>query len=841
MLFINAESVTDGAVVQEEIRSAAASGIHLHSGVVYLPLKNAYGERSFGPLDALIGQILDADPDAQILLRLQLVATNFWARTHPLEMMRYSDGGEGDVSFASTAFWRDCVESVAAVLTHLSDPATHGGNRVIGLHLDKGEWFYDPQSGHDYSAPNRIAFRHWLRARYQTVYALRAAWFDNAVDFDNAEIPPNEASENRKPDTVLSTSQRRRRWVDYNTYSSEIIAQALIQTAEAIKELSQNRLLVAASYGYTLEFAQRNNSGHQALGKVLASPAVDIIAGPTSYQNRSAGGPGAFATPVDSVRLNGKLYLIEDDTKTYLAVEETDDPYNPKIGSPQETSAVQRRNAAAALVHRCGISWMDLWGQGWLNSEEIWGDLRDVQSLFDIVGRFRGENEGRASEPEVAVLVDEASYAYVRSDPGGVNLQTGLIIKARDLLSRSGASIGFYLQSDVGRLPEGIKLYLFLNAIQMTTAERQAVRDRLQKPGKTLAWLYAPGLFDEKGPSPHEVSEIVGMALKAQPWNSKVGTLFTEERHPIIERLHGGKRMGTEEVVNPSFTVADLQSRVLGEYLQTGNPSIVAKNMDGGWKSVFIGEPHLTGELIRGIYRYAGVHMYDVQDDVVFASGDGLLMIHAPYSGQRTIHLPHAAAVYSLTEQRLVAQQTSTFRIFLRGRSSNFFLWGDLERIAQATGISVEDLRATTGSRPDHDERSQEGRSRGRRLPEDELEQVLTQIDHERESTTADHGEEDGDAPPKGVISREVSEEAILIAEAVTAGMDDLPEDIEGMLSPDESLAEPETTPSRRRRWQRRRHSGATREGAPPSTPMSLEELLPDLPPRRRPEGDPES
>lgn len=841
LLFINAEATTDGLVVQQEIRAAAARGIHLHSSVVYLPLKNAYGERSFGPLDALISQILDADPQARILLRVQCVATNFWARTHPFEMMRYGDGSEGDVSFASTDFWRDCVEAIRALLTHLADPATAGGGRVIGLHLDKGEWFYDTTSGHDFSAPNRKAFRNWLRARYQTVYALRAAWFDNSVDFDNAEIPPNEGGEGKRADTVLATSQKRRRWVDYNTYSSEIIAQAITQMAEAIKTLSDNRLLVAVSYGYTFEFAQRNDSGHQALGVVLRSPAVDIIAGPNSYQNRSAGGPGAFASPVDSVRLNGKLYLLEDDTKTYLATDETEDTYNPKIGNAQETSSVHRRNAAAALVHECGICWMDLWGRGWLDSEEIWSDLGEIGDMFEAASRFRMGSLERA--PEVAVLVDEASFAYVRSDPSGANLQTGLITKARDLLCRSGASIGFYLQSDIARLPEGIKLFLFLNAVQITTQERQAVRDLLQTPGKTLAWLYAPGLFDEKGPSPHEVSEIVGMALKAQPWNSKIGTLFTEERHPIIERLHGGKRMGTEDVINPSFTVTDSQARVLGEYLQTGNPSLVAKNMEGGWKTIFVGEPHLTGELIRGMYRYAGVHTYDVQDDVVCANGDGLLMVHAPYSGQRTIHLPHTAAVYSLTEQRLITQQSSTFRIFLRGRTSHFFLWGDIARIADALKMSIDDLKATAARTAPGEERRERGpegpvdqRHRTRRLPEDELELVLHEMDDEREervgAASASHH-----APDPDPRAREGYEEAILIAEAVTADVAELPEILDEEAIPKDAVAESEpSTPSRRRRWQRRRNSDPPRER--PATPMSLEELLPDLPPRRRPENE---
>ncbi|MGO8670916.1 MAG: hypothetical protein ACLQVD_06090 [Capsulimonadaceae bacterium] len=72
-LFVNTESASDGDVVESQIRCAAAQGIHLYSSVIYLPLKNAYGERSFGQIDAVVQQILSADPDAYIMPRLQFV------------------------------------------------------------------------------------------------------------------------------------------------------------------------------------------------------------------------------------------------------------------------------------------------------------------------------------------------------------------------------------------------------------------------------------------------------------------------------------------------------------------------------------------------------------------------------------------------------------------------------------------------------------------------------------------------------------------------------------------------------------------------------------------------
>jgi hypothetical protein len=811
VFFVNSDSAENQDVVSRQIRLAAQAGVRIFSAVVYLPLKNAYGVRSFALIDSTIKLILDIVPDARILFRMQCAPTNFWVRTHPGELARYSNNSDGDVSFASAEFWRASVQAIGATIEYLAKPETFGASHVIGFHLDKGEWFHDSSAGYDYSLPNRRAFQHWLREKYQQVYALRAAWRDGSVDFDSAEIPAwqDQETSDKLIEPIIYLSAKDRRYVDYHAYASDIIAEAISGLSEAIKKISKNRLLSGASYGYTFDFSHKNDSGHQSLSRVLASPYVDFLAGPNSYQNRASGGVGANCGPIDSIRLHNKLWIVEDDTKTHLADVETPDVYNPKIVSAQDTLAVHRRNALAAAARNCGVNWMDLWGQGWLDSQEIWDDINQCSEIVKSAKKVLEIRQKKA--PEVAVIIDEASEAYIRSNSIGIALQQGLITKTRDLFCRSGASVGFYLQSDIGLIPQETKLYVFLNAIRVTTAERQIIRDQLQKAGKTLAWIYAPGVFDEKGLSRQEVSEIVGLSLRPQPWNSKVGTLFTEERHSIIERLRGGKRMGSEEVVNPSYTSADPQGIVLGEYGQSGSPSVSARVMPSGWKTVFIGEPHLTGELIRGLYRYSDVHVFDSQDDVVVA-GNGVLLIHAPYTGQRNISLPQAMAVYNATEKRLVSQSATSFRQFMRGRSSHFFLFGTLAELTRVLETTEEALLATIPPPPERTERNTSPDSRQR-----------------------NHG-----SRPASVEEPPLSD--IEIVTNVIEGAE-LPEYAEYLPSEDEALGDIEqiekegatlpATPSRRRRWNRRKQRT---ERSDPSTPVSIESILEDLPPRRKTE-----
>ncbi len=824
--FVNAETASDGETVEAQIREAAANGIHLFSGVMYLPLRNAYGDRSFGAIDALVQQILTADPEGCVLPRLQFFPTNFWARTHPDELARYAGGEEGDVSLASTDFWADCVDALDALLAHFADPSTPGGDRVLGFHLDRGEWFYDAAAGYDLSAPNQTAFQNWLRAKYQNLYALRAAWHDATVTWEDAAVPDwqGQTVAVKKTDTALYAARREGRWPDYAQFASDLVADIIAGLAAAIKTLSQGRLIVAASYGYTLEFAGRNDSGHLALGRLLRSPDIDIVAGPNAYAGRGAGSPAAFGAPLDSVGLHGKLWLVEDDTKTFLADAETDDTYNPKISSGADTQAIHQRHFGAALAHRAGVTWMDLWGQGWLHSPDIW---RELGGLMTQANRWEQVAPAQTPAPDVAVIVDEASLAYLKNDPNG--LGTHLIGRTRDLLLRTGGSVGFYLQSDVTQpnFPDS-KLYLFLNALRLTTTERQAIREKLQKPGKTLAWVYAPGVFDENGPSEEEVGEVVGMILRPQPWNSRGGSLALDIRHPITERIRGTKKIGQEEVLNPLYAVSDPQATVVAEYVATGAASLAVREHKSGWKSVFFGDPYLTTELLRGLYAYAGIPLYDAQDDIVFAGGDGTLTVHGPFTGQRTLSLPRRASVYDVFDDKIIAVNTRTFRAFVRARTTRLFLWGDGEALARATGLELPAPSAEADPKPEAKQEPPRVSAPPPLMPRPAASEIS--------------------ALPVVIPGLESTDDTLDTADDDAEGDDEEPTGDEASADGSET-----TEPARRSRWQRRRAAlrarkeaerlarlaeAAPDQGNAAGPPVNMETLLPGLPPRRAPAPD---
>ena len=56
------------------------------------------------------------------------------------------------------------------------------------------------------------------------------------------------------------------------------------------------------------------------------------------------------------------------------------------------------------------------------------------------------------------------------------------------------------LHDDLARpdMPE-YKLYIFLNTLYLTSAERSVIKKRVQGDNKVAVWIYAPGVLSESG------------------------------------------------------------------------------------------------------------------------------------------------------------------------------------------------------------------------------------------------------------------------------------------------------------------------------------------------------
>lgn len=653
------------AIVLDEIRLAADADIHLHSLLIDLQVDPSAVDAAAGLAAYLLARVVAVDPDAQLIFRVVFVAPKNWATLYPASRFR---GGEGEPSVCDDIYWsvaRNCLDTFVRKL-RLLDQRDH----ILGIHLDRGEWFLPQDAGYDDSDAALTKFRDWVRTRYsEDEVALRASWFDGSASFDSLRIPAYEPK-GSEGDRFVRSSRKQRRYVDYHFFLSDANAYRIGELAYTAKVASDGYFLVGASYGYTFEWAHPSN-GHLALGKLLRTPEIDFIAGPPSYKSRESGGSAAFPCPIDSFALNGKLYLSEEDYKTAIGTGREPDDFNPVIKTPQSLENVHWRGAGAALAHASGMSWMDLWGNGWLKTATIWDRAAKVRDA--LISRMATP----LGDPDVAVFIDERALAYL-VDPNAFQL---LVQNAREAVLRSGLSAGFYLLSDLAhreKFPEA-KLYIFLNAWDIRPDLRSAIKERLHRDGKVLFWLYSAGLFDAGRDSLERARDVTGIALKPQPYHSKSGTSILNRRHPLADAFPN--RSIPPSGLEPSYFGINEDATVLGEYSQTGLPSFLVKessdptDASSSWTSVFLGEPVISPALVRTLGQMASAHVWNFQDDVMHIRPP-FVTVHCSGAGPRAITLPNGTEAYDLLAGHWVSGETNHIRFAGQDGSTHIFLAG---------------------------------------------------------------------------------------------------------------------------------------------------------------------
>src|SRR5262249_37279676 len=171
----------------EEIRLAAESGVHLHSLLVDLEVNEKAVDQAVSFAAYLAAQVTRIDPEAQIIMRVVFVAPRGWEKDYPDARYVGLGGQVGEPSLSDKKYWtvaKDCLENFVRQLRRLETR-----DSILGIHLERGEWFVPVDGGYDDSVAAKALFRDWLRTRYSDdEVALRASWFDGSMHFDNVQI-----------------------------------------------------------------------------------------------------------------------------------------------------------------------------------------------------------------------------------------------------------------------------------------------------------------------------------------------------------------------------------------------------------------------------------------------------------------------------------------------------------------------------------------------------------------------------------------------------------------------------------------------------------------------------
>ena len=666
------------------------------------PQKGKEGHFDFTTLKERFQHVVDADPQARFHLRVHLEMVDWWKELYPEECELLSDGRRMRQSFASTIWRTQANDFLSALIGHIKEVGL--SDRVIAYQVgagDTGEWVkgYGSMSAAcgDYSQPMQEHFKSWLHSKYAgDEAALRESWAMPGITFDSVEVPPAE-KQHASSQYTFRDPRLEQYVIDYYRCLADLCGDLVVEYCTTIKDSTQGQALAGAFFGYLMElawnsaffgerdefinsqYATYQRSGHLGLRKVLRSANVDFLVSPYSYGFRGIGGEGPSMLPSESVRLHGKLYVFEEDSRTHLTWH--DHPNYGKADTLEESIAILQRNLAYTITHGHGIWWLAGGGPKTPHIElSQQPAFRPLLRQFQALGDFSQHLDCRPSA-QVAVILDDESFYYesIRNE-----LDLPLIFQQRLWgLPRMGAPFDTYLLEDLlnGKLPP-YKLYLFLNAFQLNSERRRYLKEQIQRDNRVAVWIYAPGYIQQDLSTSH-MTDLTGFTfgLGETPWGPLMH--LTDFQHPITQGIPQDLAWGTNNRLGPVFHLEDHAARNLGNVVYARGrcrPGFGVKQFRD-WTSVYIAAPNIPAPLLRGLARFAGVHLYNEQGDVLYAIPE-LLAAHTLSGGGRLFKLPRKVeVVHDLFADHKIAENTDQFEVTLTPASTALFFTGSKKQL----------------------------------------------------------------------------------------------------------------------------------------------------------------
>ena len=680
----------------------SSNGFHLYTTPLPMPWPHPGEGYDFADIDTEMETLLANDPSALTMPRITVEPPVWWKEQHPEEMPVWENGkSDRFISVTSERWLREVEAHIQSLVRHLE---AEWGGHVFAYHpsaLNSGEWYYAStiwQCGdwglRNYDTSFARGFCRWLEKRYGDIKALNSAWRSEYTDFADVTVPsPDQRRHTRHG--LLRNPIDERPVIDFTIYQSVAITDAIRRISRVFKDACGWRKLVYIFYGYTFELAGLQEGisqfGHLDFDSVLDDPAVDVWCGPSGYFDRRNGGSGPIMAPAESCNARGRAWCNEDDLRTHLS--KPDSGWG-RVDTIEQTLWAHRRNFMASYVRRSQMWFMDQ-GGNWLEDESIWKNLAALRTLYE---KFL--DNPFPLDSDVAVVVDEISLHQIAY---GIDIGLPLLYDLRAELNRMGTTAELWLQSDYlrGRV-KGKKVIIFLSAFSLVSEQRAAIRRQLAEDCATAVWFYAPGALAPDADSsakaclPENITELTGIEISLLA-GEKSPAMRALAGHPYCAHFPADTPIAPDDVVanweardekfqfrqmtfppqkaiQPLFAVADADADVFGHYLDTGEPAMAVKTVNG-FRSVFIGGLTLPTQILGNIALGAGAHLYCEPGDVVYTDGS-LLSVTACSAGCKTIRMQGLSRLTDVYTGELFAD-VSEFSLELRLGETRVFRIGN--------------------------------------------------------------------------------------------------------------------------------------------------------------------
>ena len=624
----------------------------MYSGarVVQCSVNTKYAEKGdgtydFSGLDKSVRRLLKLAPDAYIMLHLFVSNLDNWMEKHPDEGIGYATGPADnqvtkiwhslDVggrpirpSYASKPFLSELDNFVKQFAAYVQSYPWY--KRVVALRTSYGcysEWHYYGMAGHmpDTGKAMTNAFRQYLRGKYASEAELKAAWHNDNVTFANADVPGVDERMGsglflRNPATAD------KKVLDYYECHQEVVAAALLSMAASAKKYMP-KLQVGAYYGYVFGMGGFPSEGQTlCLEKVLASPYIDFLSSPYSYNAwaRYMGGNGMIRTLTEPFHRYGKVALNELDTRTHISRKE--DSYH-NVTTAVQSEQIFLRDILLSALSGIGVHLAEMGDSSkpsWFNAPEI---FRGIHTSLTAWHEIR--DNAQPTKNDIAVIFDYRELyrnGYPVASKQTFNYTVGDLSLSSLLMS--GYALDIYSMQGFLMSKKQYKTLVFLNASSLDKAERGKLAAAARRKGMTTIWAYAPGLVSENGFSKDAMHELTGIALD-----------YKTERLPFVMTLNSGAQLGNPKLEEaPRVFVADKDCEALAKY-SDGTVAMARKSMPGKATAIFSGVPITDEKLWASLFHDAGNKAIS-KPGVFVKYARPYLLVHVGKAGSYDIALP---------------------------------------------------------------------------------------------------------------------------------------------------------------------------------------------------------
>ncbi len=623
---------------QRQMRHFAEKGIHLIQ--VHIFLYKGWHKSTPYDYDHIIGElqgVLNADPNAAIMLRLHLGAPYWWLRDHPEEICiygkgeKYVDNGEyerlvaGDegnfmrASIASEKWKNDTAAVLSDFCRVISE--TEQGKHIFAIQIAGGvyaEWHqwgfgeYHP----DYSPCMTRYLRVFLKQKYRTDENLRQAWRMPQVTLDTAVPAPPELRhlEEKVPFRVPGEE---RYVLDSLEALQRSVTDAIMFFSDVVKEKWPRPVLTGSFYGYfDGGWSAAAIGGHLDVNRLAESGKIDFMAAPFPYHPliRDVKGVSIARSFLESMRLNGVLWLTEMDcapvgTKDYIG------------GDPallDENIAVFRSHAIESLLRGHGMWYFDhrMFPSNIYIKNGWWDTPRWMDEIGQLYSVCKDKLLDRYTPEADVLLVFDTDYYYYA--PYQCMFSYGVIYPFLHEIGRSGVCYDSIYMPDLPKAElERYRCIVFVSSLRVTRQQRDFIREKVLKDQRTVLWMHASGYLDDDKADVELIRDITGFETTLHPEESKM--------------LYGNKTIETPIPFYPQFCVIDGEAEIIGCY-PDGTVAAATRDFDD-YRSYLYMLPPTDRDELRALFKKSGAHIYSDGGEAIQV-GNGLIAVTCAEAGE---------------------------------------------------------------------------------------------------------------------------------------------------------------------------------------------------------------